>query len=582
MDLITENLVLTFVKEHGWETLAPDRQFEHFASYITIRQLYKETFDTGDVVTGGGSDTGIDAIAVLVNGRLVTDVDELNDVTANGSANLDVAFVFVQAERTSGFDGAKITTFGQGVIDLFSSDPKLPRNAEIKDAAALVHAIYQRAPKFARGRPTCHLFYVTTGTWQGDQVLEARRQVVCADLMNFNLFEVVEFTPIDANKVRKLYTQATNTISRTFDFPKKHAAPAIGGVSQAFLGYIPAKAFRSIVTDDAGELLRTIFYDNVRDWEGDNDVNSAMADTLKSDFRDRFLLMNNGVTIIARSLQQVGDAVTIYDYQIVNGCQTSHVIYNNLGQEVLDEVMIPLRLIATDNEDVTASIIQATNRQTSISPAPVSSDHRLSKKLENFMSAYDGDRRLYYERRTRQYEALSIEKVRIISPDQLIRAFASMFLDEPHGTTRSFRRLRDRIGDEIFNPQHKLDPYYAAALTHYRLEYLFRNQKMDAAFKPARYHLMLAFRILAQASNVPKMNSNEMERYCAKLTKTLWDVDLANALFSQAAQIVHSVAEAMGAITTGALDRDVVRTQPFTASVMEQANKVLLTQEDAL
>lgn len=82
---------------------------------------------------------------------------------------------------------------------------------------------------------------------------------------------------------------------------------------------------------------------------------------------------------------------------------------------------------------------------------------------------------------------------------------------------------------------------------------------------------MLAFRILVQADNVPKMNSNEMGRYCAKLTDTLWNIDLANQLFWSAAEIIHDVAAIQGAITTGALDRDIVRTQPFTTSVMEKA-----------
>jgi len=120
MDLITESLLSSFVEEQGRTSLPSDCQFEHFASYITIRQQYKEAFDTDDVATGGGNDTGIDAVAVLVNGRLVADTDELDDTTANGAASLDVMFVFVQAERSSHFDGAKITTFGQGVIDLSS------------------------------------------------------------------------------------------------------------------------------------------------------------------------------------------------------------------------------------------------------------------------------------------------------------------------------------------------------------------------------------------------------------------------------------------------------------------------------
>ena len=75
-----------------------------------------------------------------------------------------------------------------------------------------------------------------SGTWQGDQVLEARRQVVCADLTNLNLFEVVEFIPVDANRIRQLFNELKNTISRTFEFPKKTAAPLIKGVLPGICG----------------------------------------------------------------------------------------------------------------------------------------------------------------------------------------------------------------------------------------------------------------------------------------------------------------------------------------------------------
>ena len=382
VDFITESLLSSFVQQHRRDGLPPDRQFEHFAAYVTISQLYKDTFDTADVVTGGGNDTGIDAIALLVNGRLVADVDELDDATASGAATLDVSIVLVQAERSSNFDGAKITIFGQGAIDLFSAEHRLPRNAQVEQAASVIRAIYNRASKFVRGRPACHLFYVTTGSWQNDQILEARRKVVCDDLTNLN------------------------RISRIFEFAKKQAAPSIKGVSQAFVGFVSARKFKSLITDDAGELIRGIFYDNVRDWQGTNHVNNAMEATLKSDFRDRFLLMNNGVTVVARSLQQVGDMVTVVDFQIVNGCQTSHVMFNSLSGSGLDEVMIPLRLIATDSEEVISSIIEATNRQTAIPELQFLAMTDFQKKLETFFAGFGEDKKLYYERRAKQYESL--------------------------------------------------------------------------------------------------------------------------------------------------------------------------------
>ena len=439
MDRVTQNLLAKFTAEHSLEALPEDRRFEHFASYITVRQQHRETFDTNEISTGGGNDTGIDAIAILVNGQLVTDIDELADVAAGGS--LDVMFVFVQADRGAGFEGTKIANFGFGVADFFDPQPKLPRNETIKDAAAIMAAIYDKADKFRRGRPQCHLYFVTTGTWQNDLALEARRQAVIDDLRKLQIFDSVEFTPVGSDGIQKLYTDTKNMISKRFEFPRKTTAPEINGVSEAFLGFLSAKEFLSIITDDAGEMLRSIFYDNVRDWQGENPVNLGMSQTLNSDIRDRFLLMNNGVTIIARSLKQIGDRVIIEDFQIVNGCQTSYAVFNN-SANLSDRVMVPLRLIATQDEDIITSIIEATNQQTAVRPEQFLAVTDFQKRLERFFAAYEGDNKLYYERRSRQYDAATIERVRIVRPVDLIRAFAGMFLAEPHGTTRSYARTQ--------------------------------------------------------------------------------------------------------------------------------------------
>jgi AIPR protein len=558
VDRVTENLLAKFTEEHALTALPEDRRFEHFASYITVRQQHRETFDTTDIETGGGNDTGIDAIAILVNGQLVTDVDELADVAAAGS--LDVMFVFVQADRGAGFAGTKIASFGFGVGDFFDNQPKLPRNEAVTNAAAIMTAIYERADKFRRGRPQCRLYFVTTGVWLGDQALEVRRQTVVDDLMKLQLFDSVELTPVGADGIQKLYTDTKNAISKRFEFPKKTTAPEIKGVSEAFLGFVSAKEFLSIITDDAGEMLRSIFYDNVRDWQGDNPVNSGMSNTLGSDIKDRFLLMNNGVTIIARSLTQIGDRVVIEDFQIVNGCQTSYAVFNN-SANVDDQVMVPLRLIATQDEDIITSIIEATNQQTAVRPEQFLAVTDFQKSLERFFTAFEGDRKLYYERRSRQYDAVNLERVRIVRPVDLIRAFAGMFLSEPHGTTRSYSRLRERVGTDIFGPTHKLDPYYVAAFSLYRLEFLFRNQRLDPQYKPARFHLLLAARLLAAPDTLPPIHSNAMERYCAKLTAVLWDIDQSDALFTRAAEIVSGVAK-------GNFDRDTIRTQPFTQGVI--------------
>jgi len=72
----------------------------------------------------------------------------------------------------------------------------------------------------------------------------------------------------------------------------------------------------------------------------------------------------------------------------------------------------------------------------------------------------------------------------------MIRAFAAMFLEEPHRTSRSYARVAAQVGTEIFAEGHRLEPYYAAGFALYKLEYMFRNSRIEPKFKPARYHLL--------------------------------------------------------------------------------------------
>lgn len=224
--------------------------------------------------------------------------------------------------------------------------------------------------------------------------------------------------------------------------------------------------------------------------------------------------------------------------------------------------MIPLRLIETQDDDVIASIIEATNKQTAVKPEQFLAITEFQKKIERFFAAFDDEKKLYYERRSRQYDATNVEKVRIVKAVDLIRAFAGMLLGEPHGTTRSVARLRERVGTDIFGTSHKLDPYYVAAFAAYRLEFLFRNLRLDPGYKPARYHLLMAAKLLVTVQPLPQMNSRAMERYCSQLTDVLWNVDQSDALFARAAEIVSAVAG-------GDFNRDKIRTQPFTERVIE-------------
>jgi hypothetical protein len=113
--------------------------------------------DTADVVIGAGGDTGIDAIAIIVNGALMTDAHQVQEML-DQDGYIEASFIFIQAERSAGFDGAKIGTFGDGATDFFSGKPEMDRNDQLKQNAAIMPAIYDRSAAFRKS----HLAVCTT------------------------------------------------------------------------------------------------------------------------------------------------------------------------------------------------------------------------------------------------------------------------------------------------------------------------------------------------------------------------------------------------------------------------------------
>jgi len=560
MDKVTEGFLTEFSAQFDIAGLPENDRFEQLAAWLTVRRHYSDsTFVPNDLVTGSGGDTGIDAIAIIVNNNLVTDVDTIEDLLAlNGY--LDVTFVFVQAERSPHFDSAKIGKLGFGVKDFFG-EGKLPRNDAIKHFAEIMNALYEKSGKFRPKNPACHLYYVTTGTWNAEKDLVVRAQAETGDLLKTELFSDVQFHAVGASQIHRLYRQAKNSISREFVFEKKVVVPEVTGVTAAYLGFLPATDYLKLVCDEDGAIIKPLFYENVRDFVGLNDVNGEILDTLTSGDSDRFIIMNNGVTMIARGLHTTGDKFSISDFHIVNGCQTSHVLHA-CKDNLAPTIRVPFRLIHTQDENVIESIIRATNRQTEVKEDQFYAMKDFAKKLEAYFKTFPVSARLFYERRPHQYDSLDIEKLRIITHQNLVRAVGAMFLGLPHITTKTFRQLIAKVGRDMFVDTDKPEPYYVAAWSLYRLEQLFKNKKIDAKYKAARFQILLAVRFLLDAQTLPKMNAHEMAKRCNEMIEKLNGDAAVEALMLKAVKMVDDVA--------GSWDRDSIRTEPISKGLFNK------------
>ncbi len=520
MDRIVQSYMESFLTSQQIEEKDQSKQFEMFASYCAVEQHYTDTYSLTDIITAKGDDCGIDAIAIIINGNMITSKDEVDDLIELNKKLSEISFVFIQAKTSSSFDYGELGTFGAGVKDFFSDHPQMVRNTLIEEKSKLVEYIFSKAT-YIKKKPTCILYYITTGKWVDDRNCVGRIEIAKDDLMDMNIFEEVRYIPVGADLLQKLYRNTIDVIETEIDFANKILLPDIENVTQSYLGFIDYREYLKLITDENGDIRRSVFYDNVRDYQGDNPVNHEMAETVSND-PNKFVLFNNGVTVICKKLSCLRNKFTLTDYQIVNGCQTSHVLFNN-KDVITEDLQIPIKIIETENDDTVNQIIKATNRQTQVSDEQLIALNEFHRKLEAFYATFSGASRLYYERRSKQYNyGTDIEKVRIVSIAIQIKSVASMFYDKPHLASRYYGKLLSSI-DGIFSDDHQLLPYYTCAFTLYRLEYLFRNKTLPSQYRKFKYYILMMLKYSLAEDKIPEMNAHKMNKLCEVILRVAND-----------------------------------------------------------
>lgn len=537
MDVVTRSLLKEFSASQKIDALQESEQFEAFVNYIVVSDIYPEEFDFTLIGTGQG-EFGLDGIAVIVNDVLVDDEEQVEDLLAHSPA-LQVQFVFLQAKSGGAFDAGDMSKFFHAVLDFFRQEGALQQSPRIIELQRIKNRLYEAAAKFTRGLPKLGLYYATTGTWADDKNLCAIRDGFLAQTGLLHMFSVAAFHPLDASRIQKLYFQTKNAFRVSIQFPQNLPLPEIPNVRESYIGLLPISEYSKVITDDEGNVRRRLFFDNIRDFQGDTPVNQSIASTLSSGKCIEFPLRNNGITIVTRKLQRVGSQFTLEDFQIVNGCQTSHVIAGNTNDQNAS-TMIPVKIVATEDEEVTRQVIIASNQQNKVDEESFWALEPIQKAIEIYFDSKMGDQRLYYERRPGQFNTVpGIEKVRIVTKDSLLKNYASVFLEQPNQVGRYYKDLTPLIGKEVFSPKHEVHSYYTAAYIAYRLEFMFRNRRMGPEWKPFRFQLAMAARLLLEKSLSLDSSKKRSQTYCTKIDTVMADADEAQHVFERATEAIQ-------------------------------------------
>ncbi|MBS1846231.1 MAG: AIPR family protein [Actinobacteria bacterium] len=525
--------------------------FEHFAAFGVLNAERLDQGEYQDALTDPGEE-GLDAVAVIVNGVLVADPSDVNEI-AQEASTLSVKYVFLQAKSSETWNGGEVLKFTRAVRHFFG-DADIGTSAVVEAARQAHKAVLDHAAQLDEN-PSLKAYYVGTGKWDDSVAARKHLDELKSDLEDLDLFSSIQCDGIDGARLQQLYRSATSAATATVEFESKVTLPRIDGVEQAFLGVLPARELMKLLADDDGEEIRkSVFEDNVRDFQGgDAPVNARIRETINGPHRQQFAVLNNGVTIVVRELRVTANTFRLTDYQVVNGAQTSHVIFSS--RDVLAEgqdILVPTRIIQTDDEDLITAIVTATNSQTEVKVDELNARAVSERNVEKFFAATKPPRNLLYERRSKQYDNQSnVVKARVIDRYTLVRATAATFADEPHLSTGYPMQLLSRLAgakrpeegrprQRFFGDDDEPIVYYAAASAHYRLDLFFKTGRLEARLKPARWHLLRLARALALEGPTPAFENRKFRDWVKPFVDKVWSDKDGPALFLAAAEVVDS------------------------------------------
>lgn len=490
--------------------------FEQYVNFSIIKSHQPDAFN-GDselfnkINIGGFEDMGIDGIGIKINGIFIRDLDEAKDLVSK-FPRLEIEFIFIQSKYKSNFDKGEFNNFVDGVREFLAEKQRQPHSDEIKDLIRIKdYLISDKAVFKWEDNPSIRLYYVVMGKWHDSKHQLALAEQLKEDIGRLNTYKEPFVHFIDLLGFKSILDSNDNNFEVVLNSIDTMPLTSVEGVDNSCFLMCYASELNKLLTTNEGIIRKSLFDDNVRDFQGDNNINSEISTTILNE-PEKFALLNNGVTIVCEKYIPSNRQITIKNPQIVNGCQTSHVIFNNSSDSGnLDKVPLIIKVISTENNEIINQIVRGTNRQNIVMDEAFETTKPFHKELEEFINALSPEyERFFYERRSKQYDHNpSINQFEKLNFRIIIHAFVSMYLNQPNLSHRHESKLLDTFGNILFRDYQSKLPYFTSSLAFYKIEKFFRKKKLDKRFYTFKYHLLMIFREII-AGTSPNVNSERV------------------------------------------------------------------------
>jgi hypothetical protein len=481
--------------------------------HLMLENLFpRSEEEISSLITDGGNDRGADAIHIL----------EMNDVANVSIIQSKYAHKINNAQKN--FPGNEVDKLISLITDVINKADGLVSSvnpvlgSKIEDIWSLID----------NGKTLRIKIFLISNTLPLIEHERKRLEIFCQQY-DFISFEQLHFKPIAsllASDTRPSEEGALECVDiQRYD--------RIDCDIRGLIANIDAISFiKMISTDDGESIKRHLFDENIRGYLGlGGGFNRQILQSALSEDNHLFWYLNNGITIVAKNFshQKVrGAKIKIEDFQIVNGAQTSYSLfqaYKNDPDKVA-EVVLLVKVFASDRLDISERIAIATNSQARISPRDLKANDSIQKKI----AAIFEDNDLLYERKRNQFESTGgLQKIDSRKLGQVILAYQ---LGEPHQaktvTDEIFGNFYNRIFSENLDALFlvKLAKLYLYVDSHRQTELglMRKSTYLDEGNEFIGYtqwHLLYCIKLLAAEEDKIIPEFDEFDKYLTKAIRII-------------------------------------------------------------
>lgn len=475
---------------------------------------------------------------------MVKSRDEIDELAKSESLNIE--FIFVQSKNKKRFRIAELLTFLNGV-ELFFTPGKYKVNSEVKFWMELKDYIYSEDIMCQCNKmPSIRCYYLALGKWNSNNLHDDSVTKTKKNLEDNRICSDFKLHFIGTSELKEILDRNENKFRVSLPFMETIGLPATEKSKDACVVLCSASDFVKLLKTDEGIIRKSLFNDNVRDYQGANAVNSEIFETILHS-PDEFVLLNNGITIVCSKFLPINRMLTIDNPQIVNGCQTSNVLYlaSQTGLS-LDKIAVVLKVISTDDLELSNKVVRGTNRQSIVYEEAFEGTRKFHKDLEEFVNAYQADfsDKIYYERRAKQYNnSPSIKPTQRVNLKALIQYSVGILLSMPHYSHQHESVLLRKFNDRLFIDGHSLLPYFAVMYGFYTLEKLIRQNSLDKDYGKWKAHMLMIYFKLSGGKVPDLRDQKQSDDYANRVLKTLYDFTKATDIFKEAAKILDECSQ---------------------------------------